>query len=209
MNFHTAIHPFQMTAAYPKSGNFFASLDNRKALLNATRGQIKSEVGDCIISSERGNKHILYYQIPRDNFLADLQEYATSLDHTNLEHVYMGMEQTCFNHLVEIRNNIGIYLPIFFMFPLQISIKQNALPIFVGSAVKLQSELNEIKKSLNPHDKVKLGDIQNNFEPTEEDMEDYEASHEGTDNFWACFGYIIFEKLVQMSIQSQLPIFVF
>lgn len=198
-----------MTSRYPEAGSFFASLETRKVLLDAVRNQLRIERGDPMGSSETGNQCIAYYKIARSNFLGDLQEYAAGLDHGNLESIYMGMEQTRFNHLIEIRNNIGIYLPVFFFFPMQIPIKQTAFPIFVGSALKLDTELQELQKSLKPHENVNIGEVKLHFEATEEDVEDYEASHEGTENFWPCFQCIILESLIKNCIQYKLPIFIF
>lgn len=209
MNFHAAIHPLQMKAKHPDSNSFFAPLENRRELLNALREQIKIVRGDEYVSSERGNDCAAYFNITQDNFLRHLQEYTVALDQSNLDNIFMGIEQTRFNHLVEIHNNVGIYLPVFFFFPLRISIKQNALPIFVGSSVKLQVELREINKTLKAHDNIDIGQIGNKFVASEEDMEDYEASHEGTENFWPSFSYIVMEALVKKSLEVKLPIFIF
>jgi hypothetical protein len=209
VNFHAAIHSFEMGAQHPENNSFFASLENRKELLNAIKNQMKSERGSESMGEEKGDKLLAYFKIARNNFLGDIQEYTSALDHSSLEAIYMGMEQTRFNHLIEIRNNIGIYLPVFFFFPLRIAIKQNALPIFVGSSVKLATELAEIQTTLKPNEKVKLGDFPQNFEANEEDVEDYEADHEGVENFWACFNYIVLDSLVKKSLQEKLPIFIF
>lgn len=209
MKFQATIHPFQLTSAHPVPGSFFHSLETRKALLNSVREQIKSESSAPVVSSEQGNRCIAQVQIARENFLGDLQEFCAVQDYDSVEALYMGQQQSRFNHLIEIRNNVGIYLPVFFFFPFQIFPKQSRLPIFVGSAVKLQIELAEIDKALNAKSKIDLGEMGTMFSATEEDVEDYEATHEGVEHFWASFAHSVLGSLVKKSIQTKLPIFVF
>lgn len=209
MSFYAAIHPFQLSSRYPEPSGFFAPIEMRKSLLTSIRNQMRVERGNILVSSESGNQCMVHYKISRHNFLVELQEYAVNLDHGSSEAIYMGTEQTRFNHLVEIRNNPGIYLPIFFLFPTQISIPQQKFPVFVGSADKLQIELAEIDKELRARERVDIGDVQLYFEASEEDMEDYEASHEGTEHFWPSFQFIILDNLIKNCIQYKLPLFIF
>lgn len=209
MEFHAAVHPFAMSGDYPDANSFFASPANRQELLGAIKNQIKFERGSDYLGEEKNNKLIAHFKIKRNNFLKDIQEYAASIDRANLEAIYMGIEQSRFNHLIEIHNNVGIYLPILFFFPMRIAIKQISLPIFVGSSIKLQSELAEIDTTLDAHAKVKLGTIKDKFEVGEEDVEDYEASYEGTENFWPSFDLLIMEHMVKHSLQQKMPVFVF
>jgi ribosomal protein S8 len=208
LEFHAAIHPFALSGEYPHANSFFASPAHRQGLLTAIKNQIKFERSSDYVVEEKPNKLVAYCKIKRSNFLKDIQEYAAGLDHANLEGIYMGVEQSRFNHLIEIHNNVGIYLPAFFFFPMRIAIKQMALPIFIGSAVKLQTELAEIEKVLNAQQKVKLT-ITERFEVSDEDVEDYEASYEGSENFWPSFNLLILDHLVKYSLQYKLPIFVF
>ena len=209
MAFYALTHPFGMAGNYPDTSHFFSNAANRQELLVAIKKQLKLEKGNDYVGEEKGDKLVAYQKITRNNFLTSLQEYATSLDQGNLEAIYTGIEQTRFNHLIEIRNSIGIYLPVFLMFPLRISIKQHALPIFVGSTVKLQIELAEIEINLQAKSKVKLGEIKEKFEAGEEDLEDYEAAHEGGEHFWPSFSWNLLDSVVKRSLQHKTPIFIF
>lgn len=188
----------------PKS-NAFAGIDYQQELLRVIKAHIKAIKGTEAIGDERG-KTAFIAQIDHTHFLSELQEYAASVDESNIEEIYKGNQQTRFNHLVEIRNNIGIYLPVFFFFPLRISIKQNTMPIFIGSVPKLATELQEIGASLKPQEKMKLKLEGDSFVAGEEDLEDYEADYEGVKHFWSSFSFIIMDNLIQKSLQQKLPI---
>lgn len=209
MHFHAASHSFELNSSYPDNSSFFASPENRKEMLAAVKNQMRLEKGNDYVGEGKGDKVQSYYKIARHNMLTPLQEYAAATDKGTLEAIYKGLEQTRFNHLIEIRNNMGIYIPVFFFFPFRISIKQNALPIFVGSLVKLQSELSEIQKLLTPEEKIKLGTLTDNFEADEEAIEDYEAEHEGVDHFWAGFACLILASLTKKALQRKTPLFIF
>ena len=208
MSFRAAIQPFGLELAQADRNNFYASSQNQNQLKKAIKRQLKLEKGNEFIGVETGER-LAHYDIARSNFLTNIQEYSASLDQNNLEAIYRGTEQTRFNHLIEIHSNIGVYLPVYFFFPMRIAIEQNVMPVFVGSAPKLYSELEQLDQSLHAHDHVDLGKIPENFVAHEENLEDYEADYEGVINFWSIFTYLILESLVKKSLDSQMPLFIY
>ena len=208
MSFRAAIQPFGLELDKADRNNFYASSQNQNQLKKAIKRQLKLEKGNESIGMEQGQR-LANYDIDRSNFLTNIQEYSASLDKNNLEGIYRGTEQTRFNHLIEIHSNVGVYLPIFFFFPMRIALEQNVLPVFIGSAPKLYSELQQLNKSLQAHDHVDLGKISENFIAHDEDLEDYEADYEGVSNFWSIFTYLILESLVKKSLDSQMPLFIY
>ena len=209
MTFNGAVHSFRITSSKTSKQSFFASPQNRFELANTIKRQLKHEIDKSYIGQENVKNCAAHIRIERNSFLTDIQEYAATQEDTNLDAVYMGQEQSCYNHLIEIHNNIGVYLPTYFFFPILISIKGQALPIFVGSGVKLYTELKQINKNLQAEQNVDLGDISPFLDAGEEDVEDYESSYEGTENFWASFDYIIMMTLLKKSLQTKLPLFIF
>ena len=135
--------------------------------------------------------------------------WSGSLENSNLEAVYTVTEQTTFNHLIEIRNNIGIYLPVYFFFPIRISLQNTVFPIFVGSLPKLQKELSQINTNLNAREKLKINEIPYFITVSEEDVEDYESSHEGVELFWVAYSYCLLEKLVNRALEAKFPVFIY
>lgn len=205
MIFRAVIQSLGFAIPNIQKNNVFAGLDYQQELLKTIKAHIKKIKGSDAIGEERG-RTIFEAGIDHNNFLSELQEYAASIDESNVEEIYKGNQQTRFNHLIEIRNNIGIYLPTFFFFPLRISIKQNTLPIFIGSVPKLYTELQEIGTMLKAQEKMKLNIEDRSFIAGEEDLEDYEANYEGMKHFWASFSFLIMDNLVKKSQQSKLPI---
>ncbi len=174
-------------------------------LVKLIKNQLKQVKNSEYIGEEKG-KTIFAAQIEHSSFLTELQEFAASIDETNIEEIYKGNQQTRFNHLIEIRNNVGIYLPVFFFFPMRIALRNDALPIFVGSTPKLYTELQELATSLKPQDKLELNITSDSFVAAEEDLEDYEATYEGMQHFWPIFSFVVLENLVKKSLQNKLPI---
>lgn len=210
MSFRAAIHSFKVNHKKMDTSHYFASKENKKELVTEIKKAVKWETGSDYICDEESRKCAAFLEIERNNFLNEIQEYATQQEKRNLESVYMGKQQSSYSHLVEIRNSIGIYLPIYFFFPLHISTKNHALPIFIGSSVKLKIELEQIDKKLKAIDNTALNDDLSAFADIgEEDVEDFEFQHEGVDVFWPCFNYLIMNMLAKRSIKSKLPIFVF
>ena len=202
MSFQAAIQPFSQ-------GDGFCEFPvDQRELVKSVKNEIKSCNGSSYIGQETG-QCLSRIRIEKANFLSDLQEYAASVDKDSIEEIYKGNQQTRFNHLIEIRNNIGIYLPVFFFFPLRIAVKQSSLPVFVGSLDKLYQELQEINLHLNAYEEVSLGTIDDNFHASEEDLEDYEADNDGIQHFWPIFNYVVLEILVQKSLKAKLPLFVY
>lgn len=207
MSFKACVQPFGIPISTTKN-NFYSAASNQLELLKAIQLQMQLLTGNEYLGAAQG-KRVCHIDIARPNFILALQEYATSIDHDNLEEIYKGNQQTRFNHLIEIRSNVGLYLPTFFFFPLHISISNHALPIFVGSAPKLYRELQEIKLHLKPEGQINLSPIGETFHAGEEELEDYEADHEGLRSFWPIFAYTIFESLVKKSLEHKLPFFIF
>ncbi len=208
MAFNGAIHSFQISSPKEKQQHFFTSPENRKELAAEIKRQLKWEKGNIFVGNEKNTSCVSHVQIAKNNFLNDIQEYAASQEGILLDDVYMGQKQSCYNHLIEIRNSIGIYLPVYFFFPMMISIKQHALPIFVGSSIKLYTELKQLNKKLEADKKVDI-DITAFLDASDEDVEDYETSYDEVENFWPCFSYLTMMSLVKRGVQSKLPIFVF
>ncbi|NUM33841.1 MAG: hypothetical protein HUU50_04825 [Candidatus Brocadiae bacterium] len=206
MAFKAFIQPFGMPISTNKS-IFYSSIENQIELLKAIKMQMKNNTGNEYIGSEKG-KRAFSVDIARSNFLTPLQEYAASIDQDNLEEIYKGSQQTRFNHLIEIHNNLGVYLPVFNFFPLHIAIKNTVLPIFVGSSQKLYSEIQEIKQMLKPQEQVKLEIAGESFQAGDEDLEDFEANYEGVRHFWPIYTCLIMENLIKKSLEQKLPIFI-
>ena len=210
MSFNAAIHSFRVVHKKMDSNHYFASKENRKELVAEIKKAVKWETGKDYICDEDSKKCAAFLSIERNNFLSDIQEYAAGQENRNLEAVYMGKQQSCYSHLIEIQNSIGIFLPIFFFFPLHISTKSHALPIFIGSSIKLHSELRHLNKSLKAKENTALEEEITPFlEATEEDVEDYEFQHDGVDTFWPCFNYLVLSMLAKRSVATKSPIFIF
>lgn len=208
MSFQATVQPFSMIGTNPITNNSFVkSPENQKELIQLLKTRIKAIKGNEIIGNERG---ICEYKvdIKRENFLSELQEYAVSLDHDNIDEIYRGTQETRFNHLVQLSNHIGIYLPIFFFFPIHIATKGNPLPIFIGSSIKLAQELESINASLQAKKQMQIDISDSEFSADEEDLEDYEADNEGVKNFWASFSFQVLHTIVYKSIQTKLPLFI-
>ena len=210
MSFQAAIHPLGLTVPGIGSNSFYGSLSCQSECKHIIKTKLKAIKGNTYIGNERGNC-VFTADINRDNFLSDLQEYAVSLDKDHLEEIYKGVEETRFNHLVGIRNSIGIYIPTFFFFPIHISLKNSPVPIFVGSSVKLAQELEVINTTLQAKKHMDVNElpIKDKFEAEEEDLEDYEADYEGMKNFWPCFTFHILEAMVKKGLEHKYPLFIF
>lgn len=205
MSFRAVVQPLGIPIAEVAKDNIFSLVAYQLELLKVIKSSLRSLKNMEYIGEERG-KCIFTVRVERDNLLGELQDFAVITDEGNIEEVYKGNQQTRFNHLVEIRNNMGIYLPTFFFFPQRLAVKQNGMPIFVGSSIKLLSELQEINASLKAGENLSLNMGTDSFIATEEDVEDYEATYEGMPNFWGSFAYICLEALVKKSIQHKFPI---
>lgn len=208
MSFKACIQPFGQHIKNAGSSSFYAIIQNQRELEEAIKKEMKLIRSSEYIGEEWGNG-LAEFEIEKNNFLSDIQEFGASIDKGNIELIYKGTEQTRFNHLIEIRNNIGVYLPVFFFFPMRISLKQSVLPIFVGSAPKLYMELQELKKELKSIQDIEIEDLEDFFEASEEDLEDYEAVHEGVEQFWPSFSYIILQRLAKITIKSRMPLFIY
>ncbi len=205
MSFRAVVQSLGTPIANIPKNNVFASVEYQIELSKVIKNQLKVMKNNEYIGDEKGKCSFLA-QVERDNLLGDLQEFAAITDSGNIEEIYRGTQQTRFNHLIEIRNNIGIYLPTFFFFPMRLAVKQNGMPIFIGSSLKLYTELQEINTSLKAQEKLQLSVSPDSFIAEEEDVEDYEASYEGLQQFWPSFSYIVLECLVKKSIQTKSPI---
>lgn len=204
LSFKASIQPFNLDFSTIQKKCF----EDQKLLVDQIKKQIKLNTGQSFIGVEKG-ENAVNVEIAQENFLHHLQEYAASIDEENIEQIYKETQQTRFNHLIEIHNNVGVYLPIFFFFPIHIARKYNSFPIFVGSSVKLACELQEIDKILKAKNSMDLGNMDDKFFASEEDIEDYEISYEDLDNFWPKFNYTILDKLIQKSLKQKLPIFIY
>lgn len=209
MAFHAAIHSFGMQSNTIHQSAYFSSLANRQKIVAELKKEIRLLKNVEYIGAEQNAKPVQYVDIQRSDFLNELQEYCANADKCSLDDVYTGIQQTRFNHLVEIKNSIGIYLPTFFFFPTRIEIEDCPVPIYVGSGVKLFTELQEIDAILKAGAKVNIGKISPKFQLDEEGLEDIEATHEGVEDFWPSTAYLVMSHLIQVSLKSKMPLFVY
>ena len=117
MSFRAVVQPLGIAIPNVPKTNVFASVSYQLELLKVIKNQLRMLKNSEYVGEEKG-KCTFSSQVERDSLLGELQEFAAGVDEGNIEEIYKGTQQTRFNHLIEIRNNIGIYLPTFFFFPL-------------------------------------------------------------------------------------------
>lgn len=141
------------------------------------------------------------FLIDREEPFRELMAYAANVDKVNREKVYEGLQQTRFEHLVKMRNNVSYFVPAFFFFPIRLVLAGESTPIYVGSSIKLKYEVYELNKLLKiePRSVQKMPDF---FIGAKESLEDFQDITK-----WIQFTFILLTKLVFRSQEKGLPIF--
>lgn len=182
----------------------------REAILQEVKKAIRFETGFEEVGLEAADSAecVCKFMVDRNGMLGELQDYAINLDEVDSEAVYRGEEQTRFNHLVEIKDGGGFYLPHYFFFPIWIQTKALVYPVFVGSAPRLLEELELINAKLEVEKSAKLSRMPDFLMADEEQIEDYEYAFGSEDNFWERFTFVLVKKLAEKSVETRMPIIV-
>ncbi|MBI4612176.1 MAG: hypothetical protein HY720_01040 [Planctomycetes bacterium] len=159
---------------------------------------VEEDTGDCACK----------FMVDRAGMLIELQEFAIGLDEAETEAVYRGEQQTRFNHLIEIKDGVGFYLPVYFFFPIWVQTKALVYPLFVGSAPRLLEELLLVNEKLDIEKSAKLARMPDYLMADEEQIEDYEYAFGSEDNFWERFAFVLLKKLSEKSIEKKMPVII-
>lgn len=175
-------------------------------ILKELKRVMPGEIGTDAIGVEEGAELVCNYQVERGELLTELQEYALEVEDNTPDGVYSGEQQTRFNHLVEIRNSPGYYLPVYFFFPLWVPVKDLRVPVFVGSSMRLAEELEMLDSQLEASQNAKLAKMPDFMRAARDQLEDYESSLGRGDNFWEKFTFALLRRLVVRSVERKMPI---
>ncbi len=183
---------------------------NRELVLPEVKKAIKADVGSESVGHEAqdAGECTCKFMVDRAGMLGEIQEYAIALDGSDYEGVYRGEEQCRFNHLIEIKDGGGFYLPVYFFFPIWVQAKGLVYPVFIGSAPRLLEELHILNESLKVDETTKLAKMPDFLMADEEQIEDYEYAFGSEDNFWERFTFVLLKKLAEKSIATGMPIIV-
>jgi hypothetical protein len=141
------------------------------------------------------------FLIDREVPFRELSLFAAKTDGVEVENVYEGVQQTHFEHLIKLRNNVSYFVPLFFFFPVRIVLAGETAPIYVGSSIKLKYEVYELNKKLKigPQQVQSMPDF---FRASRESLEDFDNQVK-----WIQFTFILLTKIVFKSQEKRLPIF--
>ncbi|MEK7484504.1 MAG: hypothetical protein AABZ60_09270 [Planctomycetota bacterium] len=174
---------------------------NQLRRANLILQHLKQHTGQSIQLDLQKEACEIDFLLDREEPFNELINYMAATDKVNREKVYDGIQQTQFEHLIKLRNQVSYFVPIFFFFPIRLLLTGESTPIYVGSTIKLKYEVYELNKrlKLDPRSVQKMPDF---FKATKESLEDFDNLSK-----WIHFSFILLTKLVFRSQEKKLPIF--
>jgi hypothetical protein len=109
-------------------------------------------------------------------------------------------------HLHALRDRPCMLVPVTFPTPLSIDPGGGEEAIPVASAVRVRAELGEIDDLFRIGETFALKKMVDYLDATERDIALYESRLGTSEGFWAKFSYVLLKKLVDVSVEKQLPV---
>ena len=109
-------------------------------------------------------------------------------------------------HLHALRDRPCMLVPRIFGAPISVDPGGGEEAIPVASAVRVRAELGEINDRFRIDETFALKKMVDFLDATERDISIYESKLGTSEGFWAKFSYVLLKKLVDVSVEKNLPV---
>lgn len=176
---------------------FVAEVARQLAIQEVSAGDWDRHVGQTVCS----------FKIDRQGVLHDLREFTAKIEDKSYVSCSNGTQKSSFPHLMQSMERFAFYIPVEFPDPIWVTLDADSEPIPVGSALKLEKELESLNEHLKVEETFRLTKMVDFFAASDRDIAKFESTadmHGG--NFWVKFGYVLIRKLAHKSVEHSLPI---
>ncbi|MBI2920487.1 MAG: hypothetical protein HYY18_05325 [Planctomycetes bacterium] len=151
----------------------------------------------------RPKAHIL---LDKTGVFHDLKAYAAQLEGTDPQSVMVGKSvQTNFPNLLRHREKGSYYWPVDFAEPMWVTL-DGGESVPVGSSQGLLRELEKINEVLKVEKTFRMQKMADFMDAGERDIAKVETYMDVSGKFWLKFGFLVARKLVEKSIETNLPV---
>lgn len=211
MLFDARVQPFWLWHRNPRKilGLFDAEYKKRRryeAIVRAIGQGLQEQGIDPAGWDQRDGECVCNLKVDRLGVLQDLRMFAGELDQKSTTDIYEGKVDSRFVHLIRNRDRDAFYLPIDFPEPMLILEHETREYLPVGSAVRLQRELDLLNREIRIEKTFKLKGMVDFFQAGDEEIRQFDLRFGNDPQFWMKFSFVLLQKLAKKSVECGFPI---